>query len=349
MVRLYTTKNLLFKIRKCAKNISVMVLLGVGVGQASPEHPTALSLDGGGVRCLMSLMILEKLEEKTGKHTTELFDMIGGTSAGGMCAVLLSLKDPKTNAPKYTAHDLVKLFKKMNQSIFISKYKTLLGVLGEKYKVKHLKKMMDDLTNGAVLADTVIPVLTTAFKLNAQEEDRLKLFSSLDTPMVRLTDAVLATIAALHYFRPHLLGGEYYGDGGYVAQNPTPILIQMLKKMYPDYQKLTVLSLGTGIFPDTLKKPKSHRHASLVSVAKIMPRYFISSQQTMVKHYLESLGDDRIAVIRMNPIVEGSSIPLDDTSKESQKRLESAVNNYLNRTDTETEELPLLDQFIQRL
>jgi patatin-like phospholipase/acyl hydrolase len=48
-----------------------------------------LCLDGGGVRGFITLIILRKIEEETGRHIAELFDVICGTSAGGMIAIMI--------------------------------------------------------------------------------------------------------------------------------------------------------------------------------------------------------------------------------------------------------------------
>ena len=46
-----------------------------------------LFLDGGGIRGLLQLELLRKLEEDTGRKITELFDWIVGTSTGGIIAL----------------------------------------------------------------------------------------------------------------------------------------------------------------------------------------------------------------------------------------------------------------------
>jgi patatin-like phospholipase/acyl hydrolase len=51
-----------------------------------------LSMDGGGMRGLATLQMLRKLEKGTGKRIHELFDLICGTSTGGMLAVALGVK-----------------------------------------------------------------------------------------------------------------------------------------------------------------------------------------------------------------------------------------------------------------
>ncbi|KAG6554512.1 hypothetical protein Mapa_003891 [Marchantia paleacea] len=51
-----------------------------------------LSMDGGGMRGLATVEILRKFEKYSGKHIHEMFDLICGTSTGGMLAVALGIK-----------------------------------------------------------------------------------------------------------------------------------------------------------------------------------------------------------------------------------------------------------------
>lgn len=53
------------------------------------EGSRILFLDGGGVRGLIQIEILEQLERETGRKVTELFDWIVGTSTGGIVALAL--------------------------------------------------------------------------------------------------------------------------------------------------------------------------------------------------------------------------------------------------------------------
>jgi len=69
--------------------------------EETPAHqvPRILSLDGGGVRGLSSLLILRDILEDIGCRTgsgetpkpCEYFDLIGGTSTGGLIAIMLGL------------------------------------------------------------------------------------------------------------------------------------------------------------------------------------------------------------------------------------------------------------------
>ena len=61
--------------------------------------PRILSLDGGGVRGLSTLLILRDIMEEIGRRTgmspaakpSDYFDLIGGTSTGGLIAIMLGL------------------------------------------------------------------------------------------------------------------------------------------------------------------------------------------------------------------------------------------------------------------
>jgi patatin-like phospholipase/acyl hydrolase len=63
------------------------------------KFPRVLTLDGGGVRGLSSLLILRDLMENIGQakdlpetpKPSEYFDLIGGTSTGGLIAIMLGL------------------------------------------------------------------------------------------------------------------------------------------------------------------------------------------------------------------------------------------------------------------
>ena len=53
-----------------------------------------LTVDGGGIRGVIPGLVLAALEERTGKQTAELFDLIAGTSTGGIIACALARPNP---------------------------------------------------------------------------------------------------------------------------------------------------------------------------------------------------------------------------------------------------------------
>ncbi|KAJ9169072.1 hypothetical protein P3X46_020540 [Hevea brasiliensis] len=60
--------------------------------QVAKQGLRILSMDGGGMKGLATVQILKAIEKGTGKRIHELFDLICGTSTGGMLAVALGIK-----------------------------------------------------------------------------------------------------------------------------------------------------------------------------------------------------------------------------------------------------------------
>lgn len=68
-----------------------------------------LSIDGGGIRGIIPLKVLKYIEEQTGKPIHELFDVIGGTSTGGIIALGLTSNIPGKDKP-YKAEELLEFY-----------------------------------------------------------------------------------------------------------------------------------------------------------------------------------------------------------------------------------------------
>ncbi|HUZ03490.1 MAG TPA: patatin-like phospholipase family protein, partial [Thermomicrobiaceae bacterium] len=82
-----------------------------------------LSIDGGGIRGLIPAMVLSRIEEDTGTPIWKLFDLIAGTSTGGILAAALTIPaDPAAPADarsaRYTARDLVDMYTRNAATIF---------------------------------------------------------------------------------------------------------------------------------------------------------------------------------------------------------------------------------------
>ena len=71
-----------------------------------------LSIDGGGIRGLIPAIVLTELEHRSGRRIFELFDLIAGTSTGGILACALCAPDP------LPAHELVSLYEVEGPKIF---------------------------------------------------------------------------------------------------------------------------------------------------------------------------------------------------------------------------------------
>lgn len=78
-----------------------------------------LSIDGGGIKGIIPAKILEVIERRTGKRIFELFDLIAGTSTGGI--LTLGLTKPKSDVPntsEYKVEHLIDMYKQKGEKIF---------------------------------------------------------------------------------------------------------------------------------------------------------------------------------------------------------------------------------------
>ena len=84
-----------------------------------PYKYKILSIDGGGIRGIIPAIILAEIEQETGKPIFEMFDLIAGTSTGGILALSLTKPNPvQPHNAHYPAKELVKLYEEKGHEIF---------------------------------------------------------------------------------------------------------------------------------------------------------------------------------------------------------------------------------------
>lgn len=80
--------------------------------QVSKQGLRILSMDGGGMKGMTTVQMLKQIEQGTGKRIHELFDLICGTSTGGMLAVALGIKH-------MTLDQCEEIYKKLGMSVAV--------------------------------------------------------------------------------------------------------------------------------------------------------------------------------------------------------------------------------------
>lgn len=215
-----------------------------------------LSIDGGGVRGIIPARILQSLEESSGKPICDLFDLIVGTSTGGLIA--LGLTCPGTNnRPKFRAQDIVNVYLNQSDQIFNRSIWHALrsggGLWGAKYPRQSYDRILEELFSGALLSQALKPVVATAYSL---KEGAPSLFTSRQAKAgadFYMRDIAGATSAAPTYFPPKMFsdtkGKDYIEvDGGLFANNPESIGAMESYQLVPGLQRenIRIVSIGTG-------------------------------------------------------------------------------------------------------
>ena len=120
-----------------------------------------LSIDGGGIKGLYSARILEHFEDRFNCHIADYFDLICGTSTGGLIALGLSLNVP--------AESLSNLYYKRGRKIFppSNRYLKLLKqiFLSSKHDNRELTNALQEIFKERTLADSNCLLCIPAFSL----------------------------------------------------------------------------------------------------------------------------------------------------------------------------------------
>lgn len=227
-----------------------------------------LSIDGGGIKGLYPARILEQIEKQSQIKIADHFDMICGTSTGGLIALALSIKKP--------ASEIVSLYQEKGQFIFpepknkFQRFSQNIRQLffGGKYKNKALEKALNELFGKKTLKEASTYLCIPSFNLTLGMPRVFKnphgtFFKDSDITMV---DAALATSAAPSYLPIHQINNALYCDGGMWANNPALCgLLEALdyfvgeEKEYDNYKILSLptIPIPTGWPGEYTQKEKS--------------------------------------------------------------------------------------------
>jgi hypothetical protein len=195
-----------------------------------------LSLDGGGMKGYVPTALVAEVERRTGRPCHEVFDMIAGTSIGGIIGLLLATGMPAAKALEFFTVDGPAIFKKhwwRAGGLLLPRYPS--GVLE-----KRLKKRFGTLT----LDDCKTSVLVPAYDLAAGKPVFFKNYGGSDR--FNLWEVARATSAAETYFPAFKLDDMVLWDGGNEANNPALCAYADSIRLWGDHERVKVLSLGCG-------------------------------------------------------------------------------------------------------
>jgi uncharacterized protein len=191
-----------------------------------------LSIDGGGIRGIIPCAILSEIERRTDKPISALFDLMAGTSTGGIIASGLSVPHPQdATKPRLSAHILGGMYEEDGPKIFKKRGGVFSGVkqlFEESFDHKGLVDILKNLFGDAELQHALSELLVTSYDIERRKPfyflSRLAKMRPHEENF-RLRDIARSTSAAPTYFEPHVLswnGREHLAlvDGGVFANNP---------------------------------------------------------------------------------------------------------------------------------
>lgn len=315
-----------------------------------------LSIDGGGIRGIIPARVLAEIESQTGKRIAEMFDLICGTSTGGIIA--LSLVCPGAHGkPKYAARDLVELYEEHGEKIFPSGYwrrtDNLQNYYRPRYSPEGLKGVLRKYLKDVLLKEALTDVLIPSYEI----ERRVPFFfksrkaRGKQTHDFLMRDVALATSAAPTYFPPHKIQTRVTDerfvlvDGGIFANNPALCGFVEAKKNYEEADEIFILSIGTGARTTSLWYEES-KDWGRIGWAQSVIDIALDAVSNTVHYQMNELNrhDPKLKYYRFQVRLDAENDKLDDTNERT-LRVYSFIGEVMIRENQDllTEIYPILN------
>ena len=306
-----------------------------------------LSIDGGGIRGIIPALVLARIEQLTNRPIAQLFDLVAGTSTGGILALGLTI--PKfPGRPLYRAKEFVSMFEREGPRIFSrSMVRTLLttdSLFWKKYSSHGIEQVLLEYFGDSRLSDAVTDVLIPSYEIQRRfpfffKSSNARCRPDYDFPA---RDIARATSAAPSYFDPMTIptgtNSDNYTliDGGVFANNPTACALVEAQCTLPHPGGYLVVSLGTGSVMRTLPLKLARYWGAARWVKPLLDAIFDGVSSTVDFQLRQLLPT---GYYRFQPDLKGRSHSLDNTSRGNMAALKALANRMIDERSADLEEL----------
>lgn len=270
-----------------------------------------LSIDGGGIKGVFPAAFLATLEDSLGGSIGRFFDLIVGTSTGGIIAIGLGLG--------LSAKEILRFYEEHGPSIFCgSRVARTLRQLGiSKYNAVSLQKALQTVFGDRKLGNSTKRLVIPSCNLDTGE---VHIWKTSHHPRLErdykclAVEAALSTAAAPTYFPTHRsAAGIPLLDGGMWANNPVGIAaVEAVGVLGWPKESLAILSLGCTTTPLNVRAGRNVPLGWLYwGVGKKLVDVFMTAQSSAALGMAAHLIGDRTNLVRISPAVN-SSFTLDN-------------------------------------
>ncbi|WP_102273235.1 CBASS cGAMP-activated phospholipase [Cytobacillus massiliigabonensis] len=292
-----------------------------------------LCIDGGGIRGVFALAILQAIEKEYTCPISDLFDVVAGTSTGAVIAASVVLKKPMD--------DVMESYQAYGKKIFVRQAKV--GLFKSIYSDHYLRRFFRKAFGEITLADINKPLLIPAVDVtNGKPFIHRSNYGHLenDDLTVKLWDAILSSCSAPVFFPPNNINNQYLSiDGGLWANNPSLVCVtEGIHQFKKDIREIEIFSIGTGIqhIDFTIGKDKywGAKHwlpfhfPSMKMTPKLLDLALQLSSESVTYHCHHLLGNN---YFRLNGEL-GEEMPFDEV-KFMDKLIELGNQAFLNKRD----------------
>jgi uncharacterized protein len=318
-----------------------------------------LSIDGGGIRGIIPAVILKSIQEKIGlkggqhnDHIINYFDLVAGTSTGGILAC--GLLAPAGKMPKFTIDNLLDLYVDKGQDIFQRRYWTGIGpIFGHRYKCSNLEEILSKYFGDIKLSELIKPCIISSYDIVKRKTHFFTSFNaSVSSRDFKVRDVLKATSAAPTYFEParirSLNDAEYaLIDGGVFVNNPSLCAYAEARRMMfrekdvakPSARDMIIVSIGTGKAEKSYLYRKAKKWGAAGWISPLI-NIMMSANSETVDYQLRAIYDTLPATekscylrLQMDLPVNRVSSDMDDASEKNINALKDIANHFVTEND----------------
>ena len=269
-----------------------------------------LCLDGGGIKGAFTASVIANLNHMMGGGFSKHFDLITGTSTGGLIALALGLGKSPEEILEFYVKDGPELFG--HEGVYQRVSMAIRGMIQPKHSSERLKQSLHRVFGDKRLGHSANRLVIPSFNCL---DGSLVMFKTAHHPLLVkdyvefARDVAMATSAAPTYFQASRSGvGKSYIDGGVWANSPIVVgILEAIYKLDKRPSEIDVLSIGTTAEPFSVG-PNQRGGGQLDWRLEIVP-LMIHAQIKTVEAQAGLMTNQRL--VRINPIAERGRFRLD--------------------------------------
>jgi len=305
-----------------------------------------LCIDGGGMKGVIALEVLRRLERQTGHLIHELFDIMVGVSTGSIITSLLGIK-------KLTVDEVDDIYTRLGTEVFTqSMYGGVKGMVTSQayYDTTKFENIVKSFTGelpmattsrhdspkiaivGTLVSDSAgaIPYVFRNYNFAANVTSSYR-----GSVRYKVWQAIRASAAAPGYFDDFHVNRKIFQDGGVSCNNPSHIAIHEAQRLWPGEQLQCVMSIGLGRF-DPLSQSlddDGERDPKGLSIADKFNKLVWSATDTETVHStLQDLLEPSV-YFRFNPYLS-ECYSLDEIRPEKRLGMVSDAKRYCRQNES---------------
>ena len=289
-----------------------------------------LSIDGGGLKGIFATQVLTEIEDTVDGRLYEYFDLISGTSTGGIIAASIALGIPAKEIRNLYVENAEQIFPRNKKA-----ERSFKRMFSTKYSNAALKDALINTFGNATIGDCKTRLLIPAYNLTTGKVQIFKTPHAEDLQVDykrKVVDVLLSTTAAPTYLPPHRWFSGTYIDGGIGANNPSLLAVIEGISYRCGWNKEDIFLLSLGCMESVLNATTGKEKMGFADARKIISIFMNAESQYSDNIVRILLGTDHY--LRINAFDFSGRAALDQSEAQTLDYLQvmgrNIAQNYIS-------------------